>query len=80
MLDIVSLVLLKHQECKLPTDADGLFSAPPWFVGHHSVILWFKFNPETLVALLHREKEKETVYLNTLVISLYLDQVCPALM
>ena len=50
LLVVVSFVPLEHLVRKLPISVDGLLSRPPWSVGHHSAMLWFKFNRYMIVA------------------------------
>ena len=50
LLVVISFVLLEHLAHKLPISVDGLLSKPPWSVGHHSAMLWFKFNRYMIVA------------------------------
>ena len=50
LLVIVSFAPLERLVCKLPISVDGLLSGPPWFVGHHSAMLRFKFNRYMIVA------------------------------
>ena len=50
LLVVISFVLLEHLARKLPISVNRLFSRPPWSIGHHSAMLWFKSNRYMIIA------------------------------
>ena len=50
LLVVVSFTPLEHLARKLPISVNRLLSRPPWSIGHHSAMLWFKFNRYMIIA------------------------------